>query len=78
MPYQLFGALHAYAFTALTSLRRDERGQGTIEYVALILLLAMVFAAVVSKGSGKDFEIGETIVRKLKESIDGVGKAPGK
>ena len=68
--------LHVAALCALTALRR-ERGQGTVEYVALILLLALVFAAVVKSGVGKDFEIGKTIVTKLKESIDGVGDAPG-
>jgi len=53
-----------------------ERGQGTVEYVALILLLALVFAAVVRTGVGEDFDIGETIIRKLRESIDGVGEPP--
>ena len=68
--------LHVAALCALTALRR-ERGQGTVEYVALILLLALVFAAVVKSGVGKDFDIGKTIVGKLKDSIDGVGDAPG-
>ncbi|CAA9484604.1 MAG: hypothetical protein AVDCRST_MAG85-871 [uncultured Solirubrobacteraceae bacterium] len=74
MPYHLFARLHA---TAL-DLGRDARGQGTVEYVALILLLALVFAAVVKFGAGKDFDIGKTIVDKLKDAIDGVGDAPKK
>ena len=76
MPHHLLGLLHATAFQLLTGLRRDERGQGTVEYVALILLLALVFAAVVKFGAGKDFDIGRTIVTKLKDAIDGVGDAP--
>jgi Flp pilus assembly pilin Flp len=72
MHYRLLALLHV---TAL-NLRRDERGQGTVEYVALILLLALVFAAVVKFGAGKDFDIGKTIVDKLKSAIDGVGEAP--
>lgn len=75
MPYRLFAALHLAAADALTAARR-ESGQGTVEYVALILLMALVFAAVVKVGAGKDFDIGKTIVGKLKESIDGVGDAP--
>jgi Flp pilus assembly pilin Flp len=67
--------LHVLALTALRPLRA-ERGQGTVEYVALILLLALVFAAVVKTGVGKDFDIGNTIVTKLKGAIDGVGEAP--
>ena len=77
MPYRLIGLAHATALSALASLRR-ERGQGTVEYVALILLLALVFAAVVKFGAGKDFDIGKTIVTKLKEAIDGVGEPPKK
>ena len=76
MPHHLLGLLHATAYSTLVSLRRDQRGQGTVEYVALILLLALVFAAVVKFGAGKDFDIGKTIVTKLKEAIDGVGEAP--
>ncbi len=74
MPYQLFARIHAALLSALPDDR--ERGQGTVEYVALILLLALVFAAVVKFGAGKDFDIGKTIVTKLKDAIDGVGDAP--
>ena len=77
MPYRLLGLAHAAACTALAPLRR-QHGQGTVEYVALILLLALVFAAVVKFGAGKDFDIGKTIVTKLKEAIDGVGDPPKK
>ncbi len=76
MPYRLLGRVHAAVLAALPPDR--ERGQGTVEYVALILLLALVFAAVVKFGAGKDFDIGKTIVTKLKEAIDGVGDAPKK
>ncbi len=76
MPYQLFARLHTALLAALPDDR--ERGQGTVEYVALILLLALVFAAVVKFGAGKDFDIGKTIVEKLKDAIDGVGDAPRK
>ena len=75
MPYRLLGLAHATALSLFVPLR-GQRGQGTVEYVALILLLALVFAAVVKFGAGKDFDIGKTIVTKLKEAIDGVGDAP--
>ena len=76
MPYRLLGLAHA-TVSPPAALRR-ERGQGTVEYVALILLLALVFAAVVKFGAGKDFDIGKTIVTKLKDAIDGVGEAPSR
>ena len=57
------------------SLRR-EAGQGTVEYVALILLVALVMAGVVAamKGyrtdEGKD--LGDAIVKKIKEAVSKV------
>jgi hypothetical protein len=70
MGYRLMGRAHA----AWATWRR-ECGQGTVEYVGLILLVAVVLAGVVaatrqtSIGSG---QIGETIVKKLKSALDAV------
>jgi hypothetical protein len=51
-----------------------ERGQGTVEYVALVLLVAGVFAAVVAAGPG---QTGASIATKIKtqiqNQIDNVG-----
>ncbi len=73
--YRFMGRIHGWLHNLGRGLR-DQTAQGTVEYVALILLLALVFAAVVKTGVGKDFDIGKTIVNKLKQSIDGVGDAP--
>jgi hypothetical protein len=70
MGYRVMGRAHA-GWTAW----RQERAQGTVEYVGLILLVAVVLAGVVaatrqtSIGSG---QIGETIVKKLKTALDSV------
>ena len=70
MGYRVMGRAHA----VLVAWRR-EGGQGTVEYVGLILLVAVVLAGVVaatrqtSIGSG---QIGETIVKKLKSALDAV------
>ena len=70
MFYELMGRCHA----ALVA----ERGQGTVEYVGLILLIAAVIAGVVAMGATlKGGGIAETIVTKLKEAVDGAG-APRK
>ena len=66
--YELMGRAHA----ALVR----ERGQGTVEYVGLILLLAVILAGVVSASkSFKDEEIAQTVVDKLKDAIKSVGGA---
>jgi hypothetical protein len=51
-----------------------ERGQGTVEYVALILLVAGIFAAVVATG-GKDAggKIAGKISREIQNQINSVG-----
>ncbi|WP_146175406.1 MULTISPECIES: hypothetical protein [Solirubrobacterales] len=81
MGHRMMGRAHAALHHCTTDLRRRlaaETGQGTVEYVALILLVAGVLAAVVTAGVGKEFDLGETIMGKLKDSVDGVGEAPGK
>ena len=76
--YRLLGRAHAEA----VHLRRRlecEAGQGTVEYVALIILMALLLAAVVTAVKAKgDAGIATTLVDKLKDSIDGVGDPPGK
>ena len=52
---------------------RAQRGQGTVEYVALILLVALVMAGVVAamKGfrSDEGKELGDVILGKIKEAV---------
>jgi hypothetical protein len=52
---------------------RREDGQGTVEYVGIMLLLATVLTAVVAAASGKDFNLASTIVNEIKQAISGVG-----
>ena len=65
------------AHVALTRLLRPlapTTGQGTVEYVALILLVAAVLAGVVAVGHGlKGGGIAEAVVHQLKGAISGVG-----
>jgi hypothetical protein len=74
MGYRLMGALHARLHRSAGGLHSGQLGQGTVEYVALILLIAVVLGAVVVAGKGmKGGGIAEVIVAKLKESISTVG-----
>jgi hypothetical protein len=50
-----------------------ERGQGTVEYVGLILLMGVLIAGVVAAtGSLHGNGIAKTIADKLKATIDGL------
>lgn len=77
MGYRILGRTHA----ALHSSRRRLAGcagQGTVEYVALILLVAGVLVGVIAAGRGlKGGGIAQTVVGKLKDAIEGVGGSPG-
>ena len=51
-----------------------ERGQGTIEYVGLMLLMSIVLAAVVMAGGDADGAgIKDMVIKKVKGAIDSVG-----
>jgi Flp pilus assembly pilin Flp len=57
----------------LDRIMRREDGQGTVEYVGIMLLLATVLTAVVAAASGKDFNLATTIVNEVKQAISAVG-----
>jgi hypothetical protein len=68
MAYRLTAAIHV----RLTAIWQGERGQGTVEYVALILLVAALLAGVVAATKGTKFgtgQIAETIVRQIRNAL---------
>ncbi len=70
MPYRTMGRIHAVAARLL----HERSGQGTVEYVGLMLLLATVLTGVVAAAGGLNGGgIASTVVNKLKETIDTVG-----
>jgi hypothetical protein len=53
-----------------------QAGQGTVEYVALILLVALIMAGVVTAMRGYKTDqgksLGDTVLQKIKDSVDHV------
>jgi Flp pilus assembly pilin Flp len=71
MPYRTMGWIHAN----VARLLREERGQGTVEYVGLMLLLATLLTGVVAAAGGlKGGGIAQEVAKTLREQIDKVGK----
>jgi Flp pilus assembly pilin Flp len=59
----------------LARLWRDQTGQGTVEYVGLMLLLATLLTGVVAAASAlKGGGIAKEIADTLRETISKVGK----
>jgi hypothetical protein len=73
--YRAMGCAHATIHHELSkahrALARGESGQGTVEYIGLILLLAAVMAVVSTKTNGD--KIGKTVVDKISKAINEVG-----
>ena len=71
--YRLMGLAHAGLFRTYRTLAAD-RGQGTVEYVALILLVGAIFAAVVGAGGGNaGAGIAKKISSEIQNQINNVG-----
>jgi hypothetical protein len=77
--YEAFGYLHARLAGSTRQGRRlvtAQRGQGTVEYVALVLLVALVMFGVVTAMKTYKFaegqELGDLIIQKIKEAVSKV------
>jgi hypothetical protein len=74
--------LYAYLYARALGLRRlldrfaGERGQGTVEYVGLILLVSLLMVGMVAAMKGfrgdQGTEIAEVIVSKIKQAVNAI------
>jgi hypothetical protein len=80
MIYALLGFAHTVIEQRLRALRvlvsEGERGQGTVEYVGLILLVSLLMVGMVAAMKGfngkQGTELAGVIVDKIKEAVDKV------
>jgi hypothetical protein len=79
MFYALIGYLHAAAherIRAIRTLAERQRGQGTVEYVGLILLVSLLMVGMVAAMRGfngkQGTELADVIVDKIKEAVNKV------
>jgi Flp pilus assembly pilin Flp len=60
----------------LRAVVRDQRGQGTVEYVGLILLVSLLMVGMVAAMKGfngeSGTEIAEVIVAKIKSAVNAI------
>jgi len=78
MIYALMGFVQAAVARRLQAIRTlaGERGQGTVEYVGLILLVSLLMVGMVAAMKGfngkQGTELASVIVDKIKEAVDKV------
>jgi Flp pilus assembly pilin Flp len=79
MFYALMGYLHAAAVDrvrAIRALAEDQRGQGTVEYVGLILLVSLLMVGMVAAMKGfngkQGTELADVIVTKIKQAVNAI------
>jgi uncharacterized protein (UPF0333 family) len=79
MIYMAMGFLHAAIerrVRRIQMLVSSERGQGTVEYVGLILLVSLLMVGMVAAMKGfngkQGTELADVIVNKIKEAVDKV------
>jgi hypothetical protein len=77
--HEALGYMHARLGAAIRHARRGvavNEGQGTVEYVALVLLVALVMFGVVAAMKAYKYdggqELGDLIVNKIKEAVSKV------
>ena len=77
MGYRIMGRAHAAALWGRSRLM-GAAGQGTVEYVALILLVAGLFATVVLAAGGvTGTGIADAVTEKIRSTIEGVASKKG-
>jgi hypothetical protein len=79
MMYALMGRAHAdltWRLGPIRAIAARERGQGTVEYVGLILLVSLLMVGMVAAMKGfngkQGTELAGVIVDKIKEAVDEV------
>ncbi len=78
MFYALLGYIHAAIERRVMAIRAlaGERGQGTVEYVGLILLVSLLMVGMVAAMKGfngkQGTELANVIVDKIKQAVDKV------
>jgi hypothetical protein len=79
MFYAAMGFAHAFLDRRVREIRAlagGERGQGTVEYVGLILLVSLLMVGMVAAMKGfngkQGTELADVIVNKIKEAVDKV------
>jgi len=69
MGYAMVAWLHAAAVSALAREREDRRGQGTVEYVGVVVMVTLLIAAVAVAAKGWAPAVGDGLKKAIGDAI---------
>lgn len=69
MGYAMLAWIHATALTAFERSRADNRGQGTVEYVGVVVMVTLLIAAVAVAAKGWAPTVGDGLKKAIGEAI---------
>lgn len=69
MGYAIAAWLHAAALSALEGARQDRRGQGTVEYVGVVVMVTLLIAAVSVAAKGWAPAVGDGLKKAIGDAI---------
>ena len=69
MGYAMLAWLHAAALSASSARGTDRRGQGTVEYVGVVVMVTLLIAAVAVAAKGWAPAVGDGLKKAIGEAI---------
>ncbi len=69
MSYMIAAWLQAAAVTTMERARHDRRGQGTVEYVGVVVMVTLLIAAVAVAAKGWAPTVGDSLKKAISEAI---------
>lgn len=69
MGYGMAAWIHAAALTALARARAPQRGQGTVEYVGVVVMVTLLIGAVAAAAKGWAPAVGDGLKKAIGDAI---------
>ena len=69
MGYAMTAWLHAMGLTLMERMRDDRRGQGTVEYVGVVVMVTLLIGAVAVAAKGWAPAVGTNLRKAIQDAI---------
>lgn len=72
MGYALMAWLHVTGLSLMDRMRDDQRGQGTVEYVGVVVMVTLLIGAVAVAAKGWAPAVGDGLKKAIQDAIKSV------